>query len=328
MDALLERFREGDVLAASRLMSVVERGGRDARRVLDAVFPRTGSAWRVAITGATGGGKSTLVDALVARWRGSGRTVGVVAEDPSSPLTGGAVLGDRVRMQRASGDPGVFVRSIASRGAETGFSPLGIDLCDVLDAFGRDVIVLETAGVGQLEHRVRFAADSVVVVLTPESGDAIQGLKAGLMEIGDVYVVNKADRPGAAALAADLEETLALRGGDWTTPVVTTTATTGEGVVALDAALERHAAYLRTGGRLEARRRLGLRERIRALALARIHAALDADASLRTRLDAAAEDAFVRRRSPWRCADALAGALAGMGGEAPPDPASRREETR
>jgi LAO/AO transport system kinase len=263
-----DNFRAGDMLAASRLMSSVERGGPEAEAVLSRLFPGVGRAYRVGITGGTGSGKSTLIDNLIDRIRGAGQTVGVVAEDPSSPFSGGAVLGDRVRMTHAAGDAGVFVRSIASRGSESGFSVLADELADVLDAFGRDIILLETIGVGQLEYKIRFSASTTVVVFTPESGDDVQGLKSGLMEVGDIFVVNKSDRPQADLFAADLRSTLKVRyrGTDWLPPVVPTTAHEGGGIDELMDAVIDHRGYLKQSGLLEQRRNEGLRNRIRYLA--------------------------------------------------------------
>lgn len=266
-DELLNRFDAGEVLAVSRLMSVVERGGEDAEAVLDRLFPRIGNAYRVGITGGTGGGKSTVINGLVRRLRADGNTVGVVAEDPTSPFTGGAILGDRVRMTHAVGDRDVFVRSIASRGTQTGFSVLADELADVLDAFGRDVILLETTGVGQLEYKIRFSADTTVVVFTPEGGDDVQSLKSGLVEVGDVFVVNKSDRPGAESFAHDLTAIMEIRteGRPWTPPVVSTVASTGQGVEALAGAIAAHRAHLGAAGRLEAQRRAGREARLRSL---------------------------------------------------------------
>ncbi len=241
-----DKFRAGDMLAASRLMSCVERGGPEAEAVLSRLFPDVGRAYRVGITGGTGSGKSTLIDNLIGRIRSAGQTVGVVAEDPTSPFSGGAVLGDRVRMTGATGDTGVFIRSIASRGSETGFSVLADELADVLDAFGRDMILLETIGVGQLEYKIRFSASTTVVVFTPESGDDVQGLKSGLMEVGDIFVVNKSDRPQADLFVADLRSTLKVRyrGADWSPPVVATTAHEDGGSGELMDAILVHRGYL------------------------------------------------------------------------------------
>lgn len=310
-DDLLQKFAAGDPLALSRLMSAVERGGDEAERVLDALYPRMGRAFRVAVTGATGGGKSTVIDGLTGVYRARTLTVGVVAEDPTSPFSGGALLGDRIRMARASGDAGVFVRSIASRGAETGFSALAGELADVMDAFGYDVVLMETTGVGQLETRVAAVADTVVVVVTPEGGDEVQSLKSGLMEIGDVFAVNKADRPDAASFAEDVRATLALRHHEapWTPPVVTLSARSGDGVDALAAAIEDHRAHLAGEGRLEARRRLGLRLRVQAIASDRIAAMLWQNGCMRGRFDAILEDVAAGRLSPYAAARRLVNAV-------------------
>jgi LAO/AO transport system kinase len=308
----LSGFSRGDVLAASRLMSVVERGGDEAERVLDAIFPRTGRAYRIALTGAGGAGKSTLADALTRVYRAQGRTVGVVAEDPTSPFTGGAVLGDRVRMTHASGDPGVFVRSLASRGSEAGLSPLASELADVLDAFGRDVVLLESMGVGQVETRVRFSADTVAVVLTPESGDEVQGLKAGLLEVADVIVVNKADRPGADTLVADLAAIVGLREpppGGWEPPVVMTSVQDGESARALAEAVASHRAYLEVGTRRAARRGEALRERVRLLVEESWRAAVWHAPTLRERFDAIFGRVAAGELSPNRAARELAETL-------------------
>jgi len=310
-DEYLENFRAGDPLAASRLMSIVERGGPPAQGVLDAVYPLTGAAHRIAVTGGTGAGKSTLIDAFVARFRGAGERVGVVAEDPTSPLCGGAILGDRIRMQSAVGDPGVFVRSIASRGGDTGFSTVAVDLADVLDAFGCGIVLLETTGVGQNEHRVRHAADSVVVVLTPEAGDDVQGLKAGILEIADVIAVNKRDRPGAEAFAADLADTLSMRepADGWSARVVTTCATRGDGIGDVFAAIAAHENYLRADGRRAKRRAEGLYERVRAIALARAAAALQHDAGATHRIVEAVRAIESGALTPWRAAATVVEAL-------------------
>ncbi|HEX5131543.1 MAG TPA: methylmalonyl Co-A mutase-associated GTPase MeaB [Candidatus Krumholzibacteria bacterium] len=305
---LLARFATGDTLAASRLMTVVEQGGAGAEAVLDALFARTGRARRIAFTGPGGAGKSTLVDAMTGRLRAAGRTVGVVAEDPTSPFSGGAVLGDRVRMGHAAGDPGVFVRSLASRGSETGISLVACELADVLDAFGRDVVLLETMGVGQVETRIRFAADSVVVVLTPESGDEVQSLKAGLLEVADMFVVNKSDRPGAEAFAADLEAVAGLRpaASAWIPPVVQTVASEETGLAELEAALERHRAHMAADGRGERRRREGLAERVRALVEAAWRDAWWQDPTARAEFDGMVERVANGGMSPYGAAREIA----------------------
>ena len=305
----LLRFSHGDVLAASRLMSVVERGGEEAEYVLDAIFPRTGRAWRVALTGAGGVGKSTLANALTLRYRSAGQTVGMVAEDPTSPFTGGAVLGDRVRMTHATGDAGVFVRSLASRGSESGLSPLASELADVLDAFGRDVVLLESMGVGQVETRIRFSADTIVVVLTPEAGDEVQGLKSGLLEVADVLVVNKADRPGAEAFTADLTAIVALReatDGHWRPPVVMTRTADAASTDALSGAIAAHRSHLETGTRRSARRRFALRERVRLLVEENWRATVWQSPVVRERFDGIFERVAGGSLSPYRAARDLA----------------------
>jgi LAO/AO transport system kinase len=303
LQQLLARLQAGDVLAASRAMSVVERGGEEAESLLDALYPKTGRARRLAFTGPGGAGKSTLVDGILKRERARGHTVGVVAEDPSSPFTGGAILGDRVRMAHAQGDAGVFVRSLASRGSETGLSALACELADVMDAFGRDTVILESMGVGQVETRVRFAADTVVVVLTPEAGDDVQALKSGLLEVADILVVNKSDRPGADALAADLAAMVDLRQKhEWAPPVVQTAATEERGIEALDAAMAAHGAHLDAGGRREARRREALRDRVRLLVEEEVRRDLWRDPTLRARFDGILEAVVGGRTSPYRAA--------------------------
>ena len=245
----LDAFYRGDMLAASRMMSVVERGGPEAEAVLNALFPKVGRAYRVGVTGLTGSGKSTLVNQLTQQFRQRGSTVGVVAEDPTSPFTGGAILGDRVRMLDAAGDEGVFIRSIASRGSESGLSATATELADILDAFGRDIVFLETIGIGQLEYRIRYSGHTTMVVLTPDAGDDVQSLKSGLMEIGEIFIVNKADRTHAERFAADPESMLDLTAGEreWHPPVIRTVATKGDGIDELLQALDRHRSFLDEG---------------------------------------------------------------------------------
>jgi LAO/AO transport system kinase len=310
-DITYGKFESGDALAASRLMTRVERGGPEAEAVLRRLFPAMGAAYRVGLTGGSGSGKSTLADALTRCYRDDGLTVGVVAQDPTSPFSGGAVLGDRIRMTGSAGDPGVFIRSIASRGNQSGFSVLADELADVLDAFGRDVILLETIGVGQLEYKIRFSAFTTVVVFTPEGGDAVQGLKSGLMEIGDVFVVNKSDRPGADAFAADLRSTLGFRysGAAWSPPVVSTVADRGDGVDELARAVADHRAQLEAGDGLEERRREGLRYRTRYLAEEKIHGTFWGNPYIQRRFDGIFKRVVSDGISPYEAADLLAESL-------------------
>jgi len=259
-----EAILRGDRRALARGLTCVEAMGEDAARLLDAVWERTGRARRIGVTGPPGVGKSTLVAALVRYHRAAARKVAVLAVDPSSALTGGALLGDRHRMSREAFDEDVFVRSFASRGSLGGLSRAAPFALDLLDAAGFESILVETVGVGQTELEVAATADSVAVVLSPESGDAVQAMKAGLLEIADVLCVNKADRSGADDLAQALESMLDRRpAGPWRPPVVRTRAL--DDATPLHEALEAHAAWLAGEDRLRERRRRGLSARLRSL---------------------------------------------------------------
>ena len=257
---------DGDRRAVARAISRVEAGGGAAAAMVRAVHTRTGRAYLVGVTGAPGVGKSTLVDRLAAVLRSRGRTVGIIAVDPSSPFSGGAVLGDRVRMQAHAGDDGVFVRSMASRGRLGGLSRATGDAALVLDAAGFHVVVIETVGVGQAEVEISSAADVTLVVTMPGGGDGVQALKAGVMEIADVFVVNKADQAGADRAAAEIEAVLRLNDygpGAWRPPVLRTRAAEGRGLDEVLAAVERFRA--RGGDGAAERRRARARTRVREL---------------------------------------------------------------
>jgi len=264
---LLAAMFDGDRVALARAISRVENEAGDSIAILDEVFPRTGRAFRIGITGPPGAGKSTLVTRLAQEYRGRGETVAIVAVDPTSPFTGGALLGDRVRMGELSGDAGVFIRSMATRGSMGGLAVHTAQVCDVLDAAGFSRVLIETVGVGQSELEVAQTADSTAVVLVPESGDSVQAMKAGLMEIGDLFVVNKADREGAERAVYAIRTALELRAvrSPWTVPVLLTVASAGTGVAELVDGFEEHLAFLAGRGDLEARRRARLEQRLNDL---------------------------------------------------------------
>jgi LAO/AO transport system kinase len=264
---LVARTLDGDRVALARVISRVENDDAGAIEILDACFGRSGNAFRIGITGPPGAGKSTLVTRLAQEYRHRDETVAIVAVDPTSPFSGGALLGDRVRMGELAGDDGVFIRSMATRGSMGGLAVHTAQVCDVLDAAGFGRILIETVGVGQSELEVAQTADSTAVVLVPESGDGVQAMKAGLMEIGDVFVINKADREGADRGAYAVRSALEMRAATsaWDPPVLLTVASQGRGISELVDEFERHLGFLTAQGGLERRRRHRLEQRLHEL---------------------------------------------------------------
>jgi len=246
MQQWIERLRAGDPRALSRAISTVENRAPEWSELLKALFPDTGRARIIGLTGAPGSGKSTLVDQLARHYRKDNRTIGIIAVDPTSPYTGGAILGDRIRMQDHFSDPGIYIRSMATRGSLGGLARTTADVATVLDASGRDMILIETVGVGQDEIDIVRLADITIVILVPGMGDDVQTIKAGIMEIADIFVINKSDREGAERVEREIRalQSLATRSDNWTPPIVKTVATAGTGVKELAAAIAEYEGYL------------------------------------------------------------------------------------
>jgi len=254
---LVDSLLKGDRRALARLITIVENGDAAVPSILTAIYPKLGRAYVVGVTGPPGAGKSTLADNVIEIWRGRKYAVGAVLIDPSSPFSGGAILGDRIRMQRHSLDEGVYIRSLGSRGSHGGLSRYTRQVVQLLDAFGMDRILIETVGVGQTELDVMEVADTTVVIMGPESGDTIQTMKAGLMEIADIFVVNKADREGASRMAAEISAMIEIReyGDEWRPPVLLCQANKAIGVEELDNAISQHRGYLEEHDLRESHRR-------------------------------------------------------------------------
>ncbi len=302
---LLDAARSGDRSALARLLSKVERGGAEARSVSEVTYGLVGRATTVGITGAPGAGKSTLTSSLVREMRSADVAVGVLAIDPSSPFTGGAILGDRVRMDEHVLDDEVFNRSMATRGHLGGLSVAVPDAARVLDAVGMEWVLIETVGVGQVEVEIAGEADTTIVVVNPGWGDTVQANKAGLMEIADIFVVNKSDRAGVDETVSDLERMLSLRSGSqWRPPVIRTIATEGVGSAQLWAAIQQHGEWSRASGEFERRRALRreqeLRRIVNSLMVARVEELASGEAWRR-----ASDDIAALRLDPWAAANSL-----------------------
>jgi LAO/AO transport system kinase len=308
VSTLVAQAREGRPRAVARLISLVEGASPQLREVMATLAPLTGNAYVVGLTGSPGVGKSTSTSALVTVYRKQGRRVGVLAVDPSSPFSGGALLGDRVRMSEHASDPGVYIRSMATRGHLGGLAWAAPQAIRVLDAAGCDVILVETVGVGQSEVEIAAQADTSVVLLAPGMGDGIQAAKAGILEIGDVYVVNKADRDGADATARELNHMLGLgesRGpGEWRPPIIKTVAARAEGVDEVVEALEKHRAWMEERGVLAERRRSRAAHEVETIAVTALRERIG-DLSGDRRLDTLADRIVAGELDPYRAADEL-----------------------
>ena len=338
-ETLMEAFGAGKSSALARAVSIVENHRPGVDEILATLHPKLGHARRIGITGPPGAGKSTITNLVAREFRSAGLTVGIVAVDPTSPFTGGALLGDRVRMETIALDDGVFIRSMATRGSLGGLAGTTREVADVLDGFGFDRVIIETVGVGQSELDVARTADTTMVVLVPESGDSIQTLKAGVMEIADVFVVNKSDRPGADRLRNDVELMLGLRKGasyanvpahhgvdlkrmknparvaredarddgaqSWTPPVLRAVAAKGEGISDIMNSLDRHFTYLEKSGELRSRRRERLVERVVEVAERRIRTRLWGNAATMRWIEDRVDDLEAGRATPYAVADAL-----------------------
>ncbi|WP_116999551.1 methylmalonyl Co-A mutase-associated GTPase MeaB [Desertimonas flava] len=309
-EALFDAAVGGSRPALARLLSLVERGGDGAREISRRAAPRSGNAYTVGLTGAPGAGKSTLTSAVVSHLRSQGEQVAVLAIDPSSPFTGGAILGDRVRMQEHATDDGVFIRSMATRGHLGGLSLATPEAVRLFDAVGHRLVLVETVGVGQVEVEVAGKADTTVVVVNPGWGDSVQANKAGLMEVADVFVINKVDRDGAEQTRQDLEQMLDLAGhvaeGGWRPPIVSTVATTGAGVADVWNAVNAHRRHAEASGELERRRAFRAADELREVVARRLDQRAR-ELCGQERWNQLTADVVARRVDPWTAADEMIG---------------------
>lgn len=300
---LIRRALDGERRSIGRLISLVEDGGERLGRLMKELYPLTGNAYSLGITGAPGSGKSSLTDKLIGRARSEGLAVGVLAIDPSSPFSGGALLGDRVRMQAHATDPDVFIRSMATRGHLGGISLATPEAVRVLDAAGKDLVIIETVGVGQAEVEITDACDTTVVVVNPGWGDAVQAAKAGLLEIADVFAVNKADRPGTKDTVRELRQMIEMSDAAWRPKIVPTVAIKGEGINELWAAIGEHRSHQEQNGLLTERRRRRIAREIKEIVAERYRSRVDAETA--GLLDELTTAVTRRRMDPYAAADRL-----------------------
>lgn len=303
----LERFYQGDRIALSKVISYVENQSPDYRKVLAQLYPKTGKAYRVGFTGPPGAGKSTIVDKLTSLLVKDENRVGIIAVDPTSPFTGGALLGDRIRMQDLTSQKGVFIRSMATRGSYGGLATSTKEVALVMDAFGKDYVLIETVGVGQVELDVVNACDTTVVVLVPESGDSIQAMKAGLMEIADIFVVNKADREGAKRIVTELDMILDIRRkkGEWEYPIVSTEAVNNRGIDLLLSKVTEHKDFITKNHYFERHRKSQIKADIKKIIEFKIRDIIEEKISGSLNLDELAERVFLGEDDPYSAGERI-----------------------
>ncbi len=308
----VERIRHGDVRALARAISAIEDGRPEAQPLLKALFPFSGRARVIGLTGAPGAGKSTLVDQLARAYRKEQRTVGIIAVDPTSPYTGGAILGDRIRMQAHHADPGIYIRSMATRGFLGGLARTTTDVATLLDASGKDLVLIETVGVGQDEVDIVRLADVTVVILLPGMGDDVQTIKAGIMEIADIFVINKSDREGADRVEREIRamQTLAPRGDQWTPPVVKTVATESKGVSELAEAIAGYERFLQQQDRLLKKKITNWRERLIEMLREALVERLQSERLPQDELARLATEIAEHRRDPYSLVEEIVGSFA------------------
>jgi LAO/AO transport system kinase len=308
----VEQIRSGNLRALSRAITAVENRTPDSHELLKNLFAHSGRARVVGLTGSPGAGKSTLVDALAAQYRKRQQTVGIIAIDPTSPFTGGAILGDRIRMQSHTGDNGTFIRSMATRGSLGGLSSTTADVATVLDASGRDLVLIETVGVGQDEVDIVRLADVTIVILVPGMGDDVQSLKAGIMEIADVFVINKADREGAERVEREIKavQSLSMRGDDWVPPIIKTVATSGTGLPELASAIDSYEAFLSVSERGHERRIANWRNRLREMLRDEVLRRIVQRAFSEEAVSQYATEVAGHERDPYSLIDEIVGKLA------------------
>lgn len=304
---VLERFLQGDQAALAKIISYIEDRGEDFQALLSKLYPRSGKAVKIGFTGPPGAGKSSLVNCVARMLSADGKKVGIIAVDPSSPFTGGALLGDRVRMHDMPSDGSVYIRSMATRGSTGGLAAATDNVTIALDAFGFDYILIETVGVGQVELDIINTCDTVVVVLVPESGDAVQALKAGLMEIADVFAVNKADRPLSESIVAELNSVLQMRNekSEYTIPVVPTEAVNNKNIGKLWKRIEQHQEFSRSSGNFKTHRTEQIKKKIFDILHKRMHDAMLIKLNRVTDLENMVEEIYERKLDPFKASARL-----------------------